>query len=61
MVADYPEPLRFTFPREVGFDCVPLHNDREWIGFGNMGGGFIPPGHSWTSNPKQCQDDLGSK
>ncbi|MBI5545754.1 MAG: hypothetical protein HY901_17840, partial [Deltaproteobacteria bacterium] len=48
-------------PPEVGDACVPEHNDREWIGFDNMGGGYVPPDHSWTSNPKQVQDDLGSK
>ena len=69
MVPSYPEPPPFTLPdrrevtrepEQVGDDAVPEHNDREWIGFANTGGGSVPSGHRWTSNPKQLQDDLGA-
>ncbi|HEY3451148.1 MAG TPA: hypothetical protein VGK67_32620 [Myxococcales bacterium] len=70
MVPNYPDPPPFTLPDredvtqeppQVGYKAVPEHNDREWIGFENTGGGSIPASHTWTSNPKQLQDDLGSK
>jgi len=70
MIPSYPEPPPFTLPDrdevtreapQVGDNAVPENNDREWIGFGNMGGGYVPESHTWTSNPKQVQDDLGSK
>lgn len=70
MVRNYPEPPPFTVPerdgvtrepRQVGTDWVPAHNDREWIGFENQGAGAIPSDYTWSSNPKQQQDDLGNK
>lgn len=71
MVPNYPDPPPFTLPDrdevtqheppQIGVDAVPEHNDREWIGFANMGGGRVPDEHTWTSNPKQDQDDLSSQ
>lgn len=70
MVPNYPEPPPFTIPDrdsvtreypQVGDAWVPEHNDREWIGAGNQGGGYVPGAHRWTSNPKQDQDDLANK
>jgi hypothetical protein len=66
----FPEPPPFTTtddrrevtlePPQLGDDCSPEHNDREWIDWRNQGGGYVPEDHTWTSNPKQVQDDLGN-
>jgi hypothetical protein len=70
MATDYPEPPPFTLPSresvtheppQVGSECLPEHNDVEWIGFANQGGGEVPESHRWTSNPKELQDSLGAK
>jgi hypothetical protein len=70
MAFDYPASPPFTLPRreavthepaQRGDACLPEHNDREWIGFANQGGGAVPDSHRWTSNPKQLQDSLGAK
>lgn len=67
----FPEPPPFVVPLDRaavtlepspgGGACNPLHNDREWVGWVDQGGGFVPPEHAWTSNPKQAQDDLSAK
>jgi hypothetical protein len=72
MDPDYPAPPPFDVPEDrslvtsgeppqVGDDCVPGHNDREWIGYGDQGGGHVPEDYDWVSNPKQYQDDNSAK
>jgi hypothetical protein len=71
MIPDYPEPPPFVVPLDregitleppqLGGECAPHHNDREYLDYRNTGGGYVPPTHHWTSNPKSDQDDLGSK
>jgi hypothetical protein len=72
MVPNYPDPPPFTLPdREGGHPGgapagrlrrrARAPRPRVWIGFENTGGGSIPDDYAWTSNPKQVQDDLGSK
>jgi len=71
MIPNYPEPPPFVVPPDrehvtleppqLGGEWAPNHNDREYIDYQNMGGGYVPPDHHWTSNPKADQDDLSNQ
>ncbi len=37
----------------------PHHQDVDWIGHHNQGGGHVPADFEWRSNPKQDQDQGG--
>lgn len=60
MIPDYPEPLPFVVPpdREHVTGEPPQLGGEDYR---NLGGGFVPPDHRWTSNPKSDQDELASK
>lgn len=35
----------------------PHHQDIDWIGHAQQGGGSVPEDFEWRSNPKQDQDE----
>ena len=39
-------------PDQTGDRCDPRHQDVDWIGAGNQGGGSVPDDYGWTSNPR---------
>jgi hypothetical protein len=47
-------------PEPSGTHPEPAHQDVDWVGSAQQGGGFVPPDYEWTSNPKQEQDELSS-
>ena len=64
-VPPYFRPFTLTEePREVitgeampdGHHARPGHQDVDWIGPANMGGGHVPADYQWPSGPRERQE-----
>lgn len=46
-------------PDSKGSKKTPLNPGLDWIGFQDRGGGKVPDDVTWTTNPKQYQEENG--
>lgn len=44
-------------PQRSASAADPRYPDNDWVGFRHQGGGKVPDDYTWTSNPKQDQDE----
>jgi hypothetical protein len=71
VLPDFPEPPPFVAPtrrEEVTGEPEPpashtdaQHEDLDWIGSAQQGGGHVPGDFEWTTNPKEDQDRLSTE
>jgi hypothetical protein len=47
-------------PEPAGDHCDALHEDQDWIGSAQQGGGQVPDDFRWRSNPKYWQEQLSA-
>jgi hypothetical protein len=70
MSYNYPEEIPFVVPANrqritggepepEGSHWTPAHQDVDWIGWANQGGGEVPDDLEWASNPNQHQEEEG--
>lgn len=43
-------------PPQAGCRPVPEHQDQDWIGWENQGGGHVPEDFEWKGSPKEDQE-----
>lgn len=43
-------------PEPPGCHHDPRHQDVDWLGFRNQGGGSVPDDYEWTSLPRERQE-----
>jgi hypothetical protein len=70
MIDDFPSPPPFVAqtrreavtqePEPLGDRCDPQHEDQDWIGAAQQGGGLVPEDFVWASNPKLWQERLSA-